>query len=579
MAGDRRVRVALLAAVVLGAALVTRAAPLYWSPHPSTLDGFQYAWFAREALATTRYPLDAFRVDSFGYTGLLAVTGAVVDATPLRTIQPLTTVVGTGGVVLGMVVARRVVGELGWPTRRRALAVLLAGAVLAVDGLYVRRTSVADEEVLTLVMLPCLALALHCWLRERRLAWLGLVGVLSVAMPLTHVLATLVTALTLLALVALHVVRDPSRRTLVGGGVLVGGFWGYFAVYYWTAIERTAMTVPYVERVTAYPGVFLAWTVLLCVAVSWVWVARPRVRRAVVALPLVAVLGVFVANHFVTIYPGTSTTPPGLLVPVLLLGVPAVAAALGSGRLDPTHPAGTLVAATLGAPLALIGFALTASLTPEYFDTVMRSQTFLHPAVAVLAGMGVTAAVARYAAFATNLRSSTEGEHDSGPGSHLATDGAGHTARSTRRWVGVAVVTLLLVATAGSLPLAYVNVDTVTYPSTTLDSEFDAVAFADRADGPLATDHSMSRVSVHYFRRPAAIGPSANFLHGGEPPNCVTLSQESWSTTGAHLFPSAAESVSAERYDRWLATSHVVYANTGRDPVTVSMPSSASSGC
>ena len=236
---------------MLALAAALRFVPLYWSPHPATLDGFGYAWYATEALSTGAYPLSAFRVDSFVFSGLLAALGGVLGVSPLGLTQPVASLVGTAGLLAAVVVARRVLADYGWPRRRRALAVLLAGALLAVDGIYLRRTMVADEEVLAYVLLPLLVLALHRWLAGGGRRWLALALVPLVAFPVLHVLSTLVAGLSVLALLVAHAARRPTRRTLLFGGGLVAAFWLYVGIYYSLA-QSSPLLVPYVDRVTAY---------------------------------------------------------------------------------------------------------------------------------------------------------------------------------------------------------------------------------------------------------------------------------------------------------------------------------------
>jgi len=53
------------------------------------------------------------------------------------------------------------------------------------------------------------------------------------------------------------------------------------------------------------------------------------------------------------------------------------------------------VLALLVGPLALIAFSLTADLTPVYFDLVGRAQTFVHPAVMILAALAAVSVAER----------------------------------------------------------------------------------------------------------------------------------------------------------------------------------------
>jgi hypothetical protein len=553
-----RGRRGLAIAALLALATVVRYLPLYWSPHPATTDGFQYAWFATEALRTGSYPISDFRVDSFLYTGVITSVSAVLGADPLRVTQPLSSLIGVGGVVTGMAVARRVAGGFDWPRRRVSTAVVATGAILALDGIYLRRTMVADEEVMAYVFIPLLVLALHLWLDDgpRARRWGALAGLLLFVMPLMHLLSTLVAALSVIGIVVAHAVRTPSRRTLLGGGVITAGFWLYFGAYYQFAARF--MTLAYVDRVTAFPGLFLAWGIILVVGVAWAWTTTSRARALAVVVPLAAFYGVVIVNVFVSVYPGTPRTPVVVLIPVLVLGVPLLVGAVGMGLLSPRRPAGAVVVALLAGPLIVLGFSLTASLTPEYVNTAIRAQTFGHLPLAIAAGLVIAGLLSRGV--------------DSTADASLA---------PSRSVLSVAVVVLVLVATMGSLPFAFINLDTGSYPSTTFDSEFRGVEFAsERTEGPWTTDHSLSRSGIHYFRSETGVSATASWLSGGASPTCPVLSQASWTTTGAHLFPFDPATISEERYGDWLGSRHVVYANTGRDPVTVSLPvTAAGQGC
>ncbi|WP_318568767.1 hypothetical protein [Salinigranum marinum] len=550
-----RGRRTLAIVALLALAALARIVPLYWSPHPATLDGFQYAWFAREALATGSYPISEFRVDSFVYTGLIAVVSGVLGVVPIRLTQPLSSLVGVGGVFVGIALARHVAGSFGWSRRRVTVATIATGLLLAVDGIYLRRTMVADEEVMAYVLLPLAVLAIHSWLSGRRgsRAW----GVLSLlflfVFPPFHVLSTLVLGLTLLALVVAHIVRSPTRRTVLGGGVVTVGFWLSFGSYYALA-ESTSVTVPYVDRVTAFPGLFLAWGIILAVGAAWVLTTTRRARVAAFVLPILALYAVTVVNVFVSVYPGTPRTPLIVLLPVVALFVPVLVGGLGMSQLSPGRPSGAMVLALLAGPLAIVGFSLTASLTPEYVNTAIRAQTFGHLPVAILAGLVLSGLVSRRV------------------GSAIDAPSRGRTGRYL-------LVALVLVAAVASLPFAYLVLDTGAYPSTTFDSEFRGVQFASEATSePWTTDHSLSRVGILYFRSDVSVEAAASFLSGGTSPTCPVVSQTSWTTTGAHLFPFAPETISEARYDGWLDRRSVVYANTGRDPVTVSVPATAASG-
>lgn len=561
-----RGRRGLAIVVLLAIAALVRVVPLYWSPHPATLDGFFYAGSAVDTLATGSYPLDRFRVDSFGFTTVIAVLSAVVEKPPLRITQPLSSLIGVGAVVTGLAVVRRLATEFAWSRRRVASAVVATGVVLVFDGIFLRRTMVADEEVMAYVLIPLAVLALHRWLvaaRTRR-RWGVLAGVLLLVLPITHVLSTLVAALSILALVVAHAIRNPNRRTVLGGGVIAAGFWLYLGTYYHLAAS-TVVDVPYVDRVVAFPGLFLAWVIILVVGTAWVWTTSSRARIAAVVGPVLVFYAVTVVNAVISVYPGTPQTPLVVLVPVLLLLVPILLGGVGMTTISLHRPTGAVVLALLAGPIAIVGFSLTASLTPEYVNTAIRTQTFGHLPVALLVGLVIAGLLARGPTLGVSS-GSVESMRRTGSGPGV---------------VRVLLVVLVLVATVGSLPFAYLTLDTGTYPSTTLDSEFQGVEFvATETDGPWATDHSMTQVGVNYFQSDVSPSATASWLSGGASPTCPVLSQESWTTTGAHLFPFAPETVSPATYDGWLRSRHVVYANTGRDPVTVSVPTAATGqGC
>jgi hypothetical protein len=237
-------------------------------------------------------------------------------------------------------------------------------------------------------------------------------------------------------------------------------------------------------------------------------------------------------------------------------------------------------------------YALTASLTPEFFDAVVRIQSFAHVPVFVLAGVGVAGLAARYGA-GSDAGPGSDSAAGAGTGEVSGTASASGTGSGPdlRRLVGPVAAALLLLSVAATVPLGYVNLDTGTYPSTTLESEFEATAFATgRVDGRYATDHTLARVDSHYLSGPmpglgvtptgeARVGPTRSWLAGGAPPGCPTLSQRSWTTTGAHLYPAPPGTVPPATYRSWLGSRHVVYRASGLDPLVLSVPRSPGDGC
>jgi len=221
---------AIGACLLLGAG--TRLFPLWWSGLPATLDGVVYAGRSAPVLRSGQIPLTGFRVDALASTSLLSTGSAVTGVAPLVLAQPLYALVGTTGVLLGVVFARRLGHSLGWSRSRTGRASVLAALALAVEGVYVRRTGVPDDDAITLVTIPLVVFAAHLYTREERPAWLVVAGVLLVALPVTHTFSTLIAALALIALVAGHLVGRPvTRGRLVLTGVLCA-FCAYFVGYY-----------------------------------------------------------------------------------------------------------------------------------------------------------------------------------------------------------------------------------------------------------------------------------------------------------------------------------------------------------
>ncbi len=439
---------------------------------------------------------------------------------------------------------------MGWSSSRRRRAAVLAALALAVEGVFVRRTGVPDDDAITLVTIPLAALVVHCYAISERPAWLVVAGSLLVALPLTHTFSTLIAALVLLALVAGYLVGRPLTRGTLGVVALVGGFAAYFVGYYAWAGSETQLVVPYVDRVQSSPGLFLAWLIVLVVFVPWFQRTSRRLRRAVAFVPLVVVFGVIAVNARVVVFPGTAATPRIVLWLVLPLAVPAVLAAVGAHRFGRIGPVEPVLLAMFVAPIIQILFSLTAGLTPEYFATALRAQTHFHLPVLVLAS-GVVADL------------------------HPARDALrSRSGRLLARYGRPAIVVLFVFTLVATLPVAYVNLDTGSYPSTTTESEFAAGTFSARyLAGQWTSSHTQVRIPANYFGGVnASVSPAASWLRGGPVPDCPVVAQRSWTTTGAHLFPGAPETIEPNTYRRWKAERSLVYAAGGHDPIVVTVP-------
>ena len=548
----------LVCLAVFAVALGMRTITLYWSPFPATLDGFDYAALARDTIATGHFPLERFRADNFVFTTVLTFVSRVANIQPVKMAQPLIAVVGAASCLTAVAITRRIGWKLNFSSRQVRIATVLAGFTLAVEGLYLRRTGVADEEAIGLLLVPLFAIVLHRAIRTRRAAWIGLTVALLLTLPLVHTFSTLIAAITAVGVLATQLLRVSFRRLASVGGGLVAGFWAYFALYYEGA-ARLGIDVPYVGRIFAFPGLFVAWLIILVVGILWLRQTSPRLQRGT----LLGIIGigyvVLAANMFLPIFPGTASTPQAILLLVLLFTIPVVLASRGLSLVAPDPSEGAIIIALLAAPVVQTYFSLTASLTPEFFGTVMRTQTFAHFPIFVLAALATTSYISQTATSLTD---------------------AIHSPRST---LGAVATVLLVVSALLTAPIAFVDLDTVSYPSTTTESEFAAASFAaTHVTGQWAAADPLERVGNLYYpaRTSAAQVPVASWLTGGSPPTCPTLSRKAWTTTGAHLFPLAPETINENRYQNWLRQRNLVYGTTEPYPISLSLSTTdAGRGC
>jgi hypothetical protein len=366
--------------------------------------------------------------------------------------------------------------------------------------------------------------------------------------------------------------RLSARRTVVAAAAIVG-FWAYVGGYY--AVARSFLTVPYVDRVTAYPGLFVAWLVVIAVGGVWLRRTSDRDARTVVVGPLLLWFGLLLANGGRSVFPGTQTTPPALLALVAALLVPVVLFGVGLPAVAREGEVGPVTLALLLGPIAVVSFSLTAALTPEYFATALRGQTFLHLALFVCVAAGVVGLARRRDPTGTGRPDAETAGSGGRDGTTPATDGGG----SLRTSVAAGLVVVVLAAALATTPLALVHLDTMSYPATTTGSAFGAANFAaERTTGDWASDDPLSRVAGHYnpgtnvSQRPVVAWLSGD---GGVPPRCPTLTRRSWATSGAHLFPAPAETVDADAFRSFHETGDVVYSVRGHDAVRLAVPGRA----
>ena len=531
----RSVLVAACATFILG--VWTRIVPMWWSPLPATLDGFTYARAASDILEAGVLPLDGFRADAFGSTLLTTVGASVTGVDPVYLLQPLYATIGATTVLFGFVFARRLGYARGWSRSERRQVAILAAFGLAVEGIFVRRTGVPDDDAITLLLIPLAAFTAFYFARTGRLSWYLATIPILIVVPLTHTFSTLVLGLVMLAVFSARIVdRGFKRRDLVAFGTL-GGFWAYFIGYYTWAEQSAQLSVPYVGRIRAHPGLFLAWLIVLIVGIMWFQRTSSRAKRIAVGGPLVVFLALVIVNAQLAVFPGYAETPTPMLVIAAALGVPLLLAAWEAPVLGKRTTIGVVLLALFAAPAVQVGFSLTASLTPDFANTALRAQTHFHMPILVAASSIVI------------IRRET----------------IGRFVPSIRRVLAVVLVVALLV----TLPGAYLNADTGSYPSTTLESEFETAEFtAADVSGPWAGQQPQRYVATNYFGGTGgSVGPIRQWLRGGPQPACPSVVQRSWTTTGAHLFPAAPATLSDAEYDDWRESHSIVYATTGHDPL------------
>jgi hypothetical protein len=573
---DRRRGVAAVALATLAVGIATRAWPLYWSPYPATLDGFRYARLAGATLEGS-LPIVALDADELVFTVVHTVLAAVTGVSPVRIAQPMVAVTGGASCLTAVALVARIGRERGWTGRRIRIAATVAGLGIAVEGLYLRRSGVPDEEAFGLLVVPLLALVAWRSLRTRRAAWWVPTVVLALTMPPLHNMSGLVAGMTLTGIATAALVRAESGRD-VAAAIAVGV--GYWTVYFGYALAAPAvgLSLTYSGLLSGTLDLFVAWVVAVAVIAAW---ARSTSSTALRLAWLFPVGGWFLlvgVNTVVPIYPGTVPSPS---LVALLIGAYAVPVVLvGIGIPDGRQGTGVLVLAALVAPVALTYYALTATLTPQFFDLVLRVQSFAHLPAFVFGGLGLSSLLmGRFGGIGLREQSGA-----------IADGGVTDDYQSSRSATGlatagrVALVFIVGVALAATVPIGYVDLDTGAVPSTTTPGEFQAVTFAeDRVNGPYATDHALSRVGIHYYPGTSAtveLTPVRNWLRGGPPPGCPVLTAGEWSTTGAHLYPTAPETLPPDQADRFHETRHVVYRSGGRDPHALVLPLSADgNGC
>ncbi|WP_049972785.1 hypothetical protein [Haladaptatus cibarius] len=523
------------ALAVFAVAVAVRTLPLYWTPLPYNLDGFHFVALAQETIAQGHFPARSkLNPDEYAFTTFVAAASTMTGVRPIVIAQPLIAVIGAVPCLVVAAIARRFAERLGWTGAHVGRTAILAGLFLAVEGIYLGRSVAVTSEGLGLLFVVLLALAFHRTVHTARFGWAGFSILLVGLLPITHNLASMVGALVVTAIFVSFLFRPTARGGVLGGGILVG-FWAYLGSYYAIAGLNE------VGRLTALPGLFVAWGIVLVALLVWLPTTTPTIQRVVPSAILVGGALVFLANLFLPVFPGTASTEPlavALTAPLLLVGFVAV-----WGLPYVTGRESSVATALLFAPIVLVGFALSGNPTVEYQDIAARGQIYLHLSVAILAAL---------AAVDIGFRRTSQS--------------SGY--RRLRR----AAVPLLLLCLVVSSPLAFAGLRATPAQPTVTPAELQTATFtSNHVPGQWASDGHIAILATNYYTgTDARYTPIYEWLRGGTaPPNCPVVAQRSWTTVGAQLFPASPATVNATQYDRLVERRNVVYTVSSDDPLVL----------
>lgn len=144
-------------------------------------------------------------------------------------------------------------------------------------------------------------------------------------------------------------------------------------------------------------------------------------------------------------------------------------------------------------------------------------------------------------------------------------------------------ITLVLVAVV-TIPIAFIGLEALSYQGPTTEAEFSAAAFASTAmTEPWTSDDHITRVEGNYYGSEHNGGPSPvyDWLHGGDPPACSVVAEDSWTTAGAQLYPAPPERLGDDAYADWQAQNELVYVSGAGDDrlVIVAPPDGSAESC
>ncbi|WEL20583.1 hypothetical protein [Halorhabdus sp. BNX81] len=542
---------------VFSVAVALRMGPLYRSPLPFNPDGIVYAGLVRETISTGSLPIDGLPADSVHFTAMLALWETVVGHPARYLSQPMIAIVGAVPSLVGAVFAHRLTGRFAWSLSERRLAGLLAGVLLAVDGVYLHRSMPVDEQTIGLLVVPLAALVLARSVQTANRRWYLVLGMLLLSLPPLHNLDSVVA---LFVLVLFVVVRRLSARNLGVGSLIAVVFLGYFVGYSWGIPAFTPATVIQSQRVSYAPGLLLAWLLLVGLVLARFARLGSRTQRLLLSGAFASFVVIAAVNAVQPVFPGMGTTPETVVLLVAPLLVPLTIAAWAVPLGDRSAPEWVALLALLGAGFAIAGMSFTAALTPEYYNTAYRVQTFLHLPIAVFTAVG-TGTLLRRAAVSV----------------------------SSPSWRQV-LTTVMVVGVVGcmalSIPVAFGGLEYLPYKGVTTAGEFDAATFSVSSLPEWASDDHISRVSRYFTPHSSGanaavrrVTPVFDWITGGPPPDCPTVVQSSWTTTGAQVFPQQPVVIDPSRLSTFLQVNDRIYSNSAPDPITIVRPPGPSKTC
>lgn len=560
---------ALFAVFVVAISL--RAGPLHSSPLPFNPDGIVYSGHVRLARQAGRFPLFRMPVDDLHFTSLLTVASALTGHRALYIAQPLIAVVGAVPTLVAAVAARRLLdwrlsataGKIrgqatshSWSLPRSVtpFVPVLAAALLGTSGLYLHRSMPVDEQTVGLLFVPLGAIAYARARRTGRRAWYAVVIIVALALPPTHNLDSVVFGLFLLGWLAVEVARNPGWNLRVDV-VAAAGFWAYFAAYYQLTDRFTDSFIIQSDRLVDALDLFGAWIILVAIGLPWLLRAKSRVQRGIGMGVYGTLFGLLALNAVSPIFPEMPGSKRMFVLLLLPLAIPSLISAFSLPDFAANRADGQALLAVFTSGLLVIGFSLTAALTPEYLSTALRVLTFMHLPWAVFAAVGA-ASLLRWGAT-----------------------------RVETGWlprIAAVGVVVLVVCAAISIPMAFSGLELLSFEGITTEAEFAGSTHTyEHVPGEWAADDHLGRITRYYDRDSTyQLSAAETWLRGGDAPSCPTLSKQSWTTVGAQLYPKPPVAVSTTAYQDYLSNRSVVYTTGTKEQVVLTVPRSAGAeGC